>query len=304
MRSSQRICQFLLLCLAGVFLSASASAQDLAQLGSGTITLADVDFQLGRRPGADLPELPPAILNSTIDLIASQRLALASLRNMNVAASDDVVDRWLEANPPPTNNPDYKLSAEEIVSAICKETKMTAETYRSVIAFRLSWPLYLKKLLTDENVEKHFRKQTARFDGTLFEVEIASLAASAGESESRESAEAKLLRIKGQLAPDMSDFGVVAKADREIEYYERRWIRGTGDLDPKLIDTILTMKTGELSAPAHSAAGVHLIHLIDKKSGDRQLSEVRDEVRAHMLIFLLNHLALKSAEAMPLKSKQ
>lgn len=289
---------------AGVLLSNVGKAQVLAHLGEEPITQSDVDFQLGRRPGTQGAALPPALANSTIDLIAAQRRALASLRKMKIAVSRAAVDRWLEQNPPPTNNPEYKLSADEIVTAICKETQLTQDTYRDLIAFRLSWPIYLKKLLTDANVEKHFGKQTARFDGTEFEIEMASIATSAGESEQRQFSESKLAKLKEQLEPEADNFGDLAKADREIEFFERRWVRGTGDLDPRLLDTIITLQKDDISAPVHSASGVHLIRLIDMKPGNRGLSEARDEVRGHMLIFLLDHLADKSAASLPLKSNQ
>ncbi len=281
----------------------TAAAKTLAYVGEMPITAADVDFQLGRavRAGESLPDLPAAMLNSTVDMIASQRQALAALRKSKQAVSDQGVDTWLEANPPATDQPDAKLTAQQIVTAVCQQASLDERAYRDFVAFRLSWPEYVKKHLTESNVEKHFRRQTARFDGSQFEIEMLSIPMAAGASESRNQAASQLETIRANDDP-AANFDGFAKANEGMELLTRRWVRASGDLDPRLVDTILELQDGELSPVLHTATGVHLIHRLASRRGERKLSEVRPEVRAHMLLFMLNHLAEQSREQMPFKA--
>ena len=79
-----------------------------------------------------------------------------------------------------------------------------------------------------------------------------------------------------------------------------RWIEGSGSLDPQAIDALLKLQVGDVSQPVHTPSGVHLIRLLDRQTGDLQLEQVKDEVRAHLLVYLLHYLASKSEDQLPL----
>ncbi len=274
----------------------------LAQLGQQPITAAEVDFQLGRvaRPGETLPELPAVVVNSTIDLIASQRQALATLRRSGEAVSEKEVDSWLESNSLAMATDEQPLTVERIMAQIRQQYGIEAQAYRDLVAFRLSWPAYIQKHMSDVNVEKHFGRQTARFDGSQFEIEMLSMPVSAGASAARSQAATELSAVRAEQEEQSADFDSLASSQRPFELLSRRWIRGTGDLDPRLIDSILQLQDGEISPPIHTATGVHLIRRLATRGGNRPLAEVKHEVRAHMLLFMLEYLAAQSRQGMPL----
>ncbi|MEZ6138637.1 MAG: peptidyl-prolyl cis-trans isomerase [Pirellulaceae bacterium] len=280
----------------------------LAHVGEQPITFADVDFQLGRQAadGEPLPALPPVVLQNTIHLIGLQRQALAALRKADKAVSLAEVNRWLETNPPPSDAPEVKLKADQIVQAVCNQTGQSPTSYRDLIAFRLSWLEYLKTHLTDANVKKHFENQRERFDGTQFDIEVVSIAVPAGQSAARSKAVAQLAKLKQVAPPENAAWSELTQevGIEQPEIIERRQVRGTGDVDPLLVDILLKMQPGETSAAAQTATGVHLIRLHGKRAGSRTLVDARDEIRAHMLLFLLEHLASRSRSEMPLKSDQ
>ena len=83
---------------------------------------------------------------------------------------------------------------------------------------------------------------------------------------------------------------------------EKIWVRGTGDLDPALITAIMKLSPDEVSDPIHSPTGVHLMQMHEVEAGAKTLPEVRDEVRAHMLLYLLEHLAKSSEGQLPLQA--
>ena len=83
---------------------AQEKATVIAKLGEQSITDRDVDFQLGRvatDSGQPLQQLPPAILQSAIYLLAQQRQALQTLRTRKLALGREDVERWLDENSQP-----------------------------------------------------------------------------------------------------------------------------------------------------------------------------------------------------------
>ncbi len=57
---------------------------------------------------------------------------------------------------------------------------------------------------------------------------------------------------------------------------------------------------GKITEPFDSATAVHLVKVIKIEPGSRPLSEAQDDVRKHMLVYLLEYHASKSAAEMPL----
>ncbi len=261
--------------------------EPLAFVGDQPITRAEVDLQLGRVSTADNPvaALPPALEGTTIHLIALQRQALQTLREMKQSVAPTELDKWFEEHP---------ITDEQ-------RSGPGEESIRQLMEFRLSWQPYLAKHLTDQNVQRHFDNQRQRFDGTLFNLEMISTAVPPGTSPARQVAVDKLLKLRQQAIENGDELSVVVRDDKAFELLKAAKLRGSGDLHPTLIDTVLKLKKNEWSQPVHSPVGVHVIHLIDVTAGTRELSEVEGEVRAHMLYFLLEHLAAKSSKQHPLR---
>lgn len=285
----------------------------LAKLGEQTITDRDVDFYLGRissENGEKLNELPPAVMQSTIYLIAQQRQALQTLRTRKLALGREDVERWLDENSQPRNG--EKQPAAQIIREQASKAGVTESNLRDHWAFRLSWQRFLQQQLTDANVAKHFENQPKRFDGTRFKVSIVDVAATAGRSDRREKIVGALnaLRnrlVKGDLAwkdleSELQRAESLGEMPVQMRVREDLWVRGTGDLDPTIVSTLVKLEPNSISDPIHTPTGVHLVKLLEIEAGTKELADVRDEVRAHMLIHLLDHLAKQSESQLPLKS--
>ncbi len=318
MKHRPLIAFFVLLSLAGLHsrIASLACAQEgvknLAKLGEQFITANDVDFQLGRVANESvepMAELPPAVLQSTIYLIAQQRQALQTLRTQNLAVRRDDVERWLDENGQPQDG--SRLTADEMLRQQSQRTGISEVDLRDHLAFRLSWQRYLQKQLNEKNVAKHFENQTERFDGTRFQVSIVDLAATAGSSAKREQSTAKLNALRAQLESSALSWKELASKLQESEesaaasrfrVREKVWVRGTGDLEPTIITSVMKLEPNGVSEPIHTPTGVHLFQLHEVELGTKRLPEVRDEVRAHMLIHLLEHLARQSESQLPLQA--
>ena len=305
------VCLLLTHCVLPQCATAQDGAKNLAKLGEQFITDKDVDFQLGRVAGestAELPKLPTAILQSTIHLIAQQRQALQTMRTRNLALRRDDVERWLEENAqPPDGN---RQSASEIVRKQSQRAEIPEAAFRDHLTFRLSWQRYLQQQLNEKNVAKHFENQTKRFDGTRFRISLLEVAVPAGKSPVRDTSTNKLSDLKSRLSEKSLSWKELASTIdlknseglQAARVREKIWVRGTGDLDPALITAIMKLSPDEVSDPIHSPTGVHLMQMHEVEAGAKTLPEVRDEVRAHMLLYLLEHLAKSSEAQLPLQA--
>ncbi len=271
--------------------SALGSKTILARIGVQTIDIADVDFFLGRRPKDDLPALPFTTRENALHLFALQRQALETLRAQKLAVTDAEIDDWIVAQ---SGASEPQRTLENVIQTICQQHGLSREKYRAHVAFRLSWQRYLDNQLTEDNLKKHFARQHARFDGTRFKVDVASVPVPAGNNQPRVAAHEALKKLGARFSDEPpSD-------EATVIVFTSKWVRGSGDLDPSLITPLLSSVPGDFSKPLDTASGVHIIRLIDTEAGKLQLAEVRGQVRAHMLLYLLEYLAQPSQEHLPL----
>ena len=281
----------------------------LASVGEQLITQADVDLTLGRTASGrnDLPEVPEPVLMTSVEIIAQRRQAMESLKRSGKRVADAVIEKWLLENSPP----DLKLTAAQALAARADAAQVTPDSYREFLAFRLSWQEYLQTALTEKNIEKHFGNQKSRFDGTRFHVEHLWIAAPPGKSASRADAHKKLNEMRLKIVADQMTMVEAGQALLEPGTDEKTkelaakevgplWLSGNGPLMPRIVDEVLKTAAGKISEPFDSATAVHLIRVKQIEPGSRKLGEVQDDVRKHMLVYLLEFHAAKSASEMPL----
>ena len=205
-----------------------------------------------------------------------------------------------------------KSTAAEIIREQASKAGITESNVRDHLAFRLSWQRYLQQQLTEANVAKHFENQPKRFNGTRFKVTVADIAAPAGKSDRRNKLDETLKTEQSRLmsgdlswkdlTTDLQKTELLQGQADKIRVREDLWARGTGDLEPTIISALMKMEPGTYSQPIHTPTGVHLVKLIEVEEGTKELSEALDEVRAHMLLHLLDHLARQSESQLPLKA--
>lgn len=273
----------------------------LASVGDVLITHADVELSLGRAgvAQADLPAIPERVLMATVDIIASQRRALETLRKSNKVVSDAEFEKWLIENSPP----DLKLTADQALTARAEAARVTKDSYRAFLTFRLSWPNYLQRMVTDQNLEKHFKNQKQRFDGTRFQVEHIWETAPPGSSSRRTAAHERLTAIRQKILDDQMDFAAAGKelgGDEAEKMAAPQWVSGNGPLMPAIVDRVLETPVGKTSEPFDSSQAVHVVRVTAVEPGRRSFEDAKEDVRKHMLLFLLDFLAKPAAKEMPL----
>jgi parvulin-like peptidyl-prolyl isomerase len=281
--------------------AASEPTRVLASVGDVLITQADVELALGRAGKAteDLQPVPLPVMMSTVDIIARQRQALETLKKQGKRLSDEQIDQWLTNNRPP----DSQASAAEALADRAAAARVTVDNYREFLAFRLSWPAYLQTMLSDANIEKHFLNQKSRFDGSRFEIEHVWIPVPPGNSKARTAARAQLTSLRDQITSGGLTFAAAGKqlgGDAGEQAAAPQWLAGNGPLIPRVIDQVLQTPAGSTSDVFDSAQAVHLIRVLQVEPGERTLAQAHDEVRKHMLLYLLDYLARQSQHELPL----
>lgn len=283
----------------------------IAKLGEQNITRAEVDFLLGRREAGDTP-LPAGTLNAATYILAQQRLALETMRRLNLAADEAAIDRRIERNLADRLDLEPGASLRQRVALLAAQWNITPESYRETIAFRVSWEAHLQRHLTQANLARHFGNQPARFNGTEFSIHRVWLAVPIGESDRREAARQILTDLRTNLksAADWQQALATAQSDHQerlqeanlkLESVTNQTLQGVGDVEAAIVDAVLGLDEGTWSKPVDTINGVHLLHLIHRQPGTDELSEVEGSVRGHLLVFLLEHLAKQSREKLPLR---
>lgn len=286
-------CIISLLCLPA---AATDDRQNVvAQIGNQDVTLAEVDLLLGR--DAQSAALPRKTLHLSLAILAKQRRALETMRKLKIAATSDAIDRWIESLA--TNLPD-NLSVDDWLSLQAEALGVTKSAMRESIAFRLSWKTYLAKHLNAETLRRHFDNQPHRFDGTKFAVELISIAVPVGQSAARDSAKKQLTDLLGKLAKASSAVDELELFAPELSLH-RETITGTSPVDPVILDFVAKAKPAEWSPAIDSIVGVHLVRVVEQELGDTEFEAVEDQVRANVIVYLLDYLARVSADSLPLR---
>lgn len=267
----------------------------LGQVGGIHITQAELQLVLGHEESA----LDFAARQQAVQLFAQQIQALHTLRKLGLAPSGDEVDNWIIANLALDSRHE---SAGGLLQQFAKRAGVDELVYREYIEFRLAWKAYLVRHLTEKNLTRHFANQRPRFDGTEFKIALISAPASAGDSPQRRKLASELIELIGDDIDGALEKAVEETTAGDWRVTQSQWVRGTGALDPTLITPLLDLEIGRWHAPVHTASGVHAIALREVRPGEFKLDQVQSDVRAHMLLYLLEHLAQQSSSRLPLLS--
>ncbi|MCA9130005.1 MAG: peptidyl-prolyl cis-trans isomerase [Planctomycetales bacterium] len=304
----------------------------LAWVGTRPIRQADIHFMLGRRPAipkelaltigitdsessqradvnssnrsarglGEFAPLEQSVTESAIALLAKQWQALNTMKVRHLVLDSKTIDAWILAQ---------RFASEEIGADVVSHTEhlanqwaITPDVYRDLVTFRLSWQAYLGKHLTNENMEKHFKKQPQRFDGTQFKISMISARVPLGQSAQRDATRAALSELRVQSS-DTDEVWKQAKTLQNERWMltDATWVRGYGDVEDAVVTLLMTVEEDSWSEPVDTLTGVHLLRLEEVRAGSSTLQEVQGQVRSHMLVYLLDYLAAQSSEQLPLR---
>lgn len=277
----------------GATCAVSSSAQDsqvepaltsnvAATVNGDVIAIGQVERDLSKSLGKILlnPKQKLIARSATLEKQINQKVAFDFLKANQADFSDDEVRLQLE---------DLKsqlATVEKTIDDYLKETDQTLAELKFQIAWRSSWPTYLKQKLTDEVLEAHFDQHRRRFDGT--QLRVAHLLLKPDDSESALSNENEARRqnataIRDDVLSNVHSWGAAVEAHSNAPTRqtggEIGWIKIDGPMPKSFTEAAFSLSPGEISQPVETRFGIHLIKCLEVKQGTLGWRDTIDSVK-------------------------
>ena len=220
------------------------------------------------------------LLAAALEQVIDRRLVLRSLQRTAQAASDQDVAHALEVL-------EKQLVAQKITLADhCRQIGLEVDDVRRLLLWRLTWQNYLTKYLTDENLQKYFDKHRSQFDGTQLRVAHILLKDAAQADEIR--AQIATGKLAFADAAKQHSTGPSAKDGGDIG-----WIEHRQPMPEAFSKAAFDLQPGQVSQPVSTAFGIHLIQVLETKSGKKTSQDAAGELKPAVALFLFRFLADK-----------
>jgi len=280
-------------------LDQSAGAADVAAKVNGEpIYAAQVDAELraafGNKqlPDDDQQRLKRAALDQVID----RHLVLAYLTKTGQAASKADVDLELSQFEKDLKSQNLSLAEHS------KNVGLSEADIRRALAWKISWKRYCDKYLTPQNLEKYFQQHRRDFDGTQLRVAqiLLKLKPDADDSAVTVATE-KAAKLRNEIVDAKIAFADAARqhsqAPSKDDGGDIGWIERRGPMPEDFSRTAFALKKGEVSQPLKSPFGIHLITVLEEKSGGKSWNDVDAELRPAVVVYLFRFVADKERAA-------
>ncbi len=223
---------------------------------------------------------------NALEQIIRKRLILLYLDKHNTGASAQDIDFELEQVK-------KKLARQKLtLQSYLQRTGFTEEQFRRVLSWQIGWQRYLKRFLTETNLQTYFKRHQREFDGS--KVRVRHILFKTGAQDAKATiAQAAAVRekiVSGELtfeaAAAQHSTAPTAKKGGDIGAIERH-----GAMPEAFAAAAFTLKPGAISQPVQTAAGIHLIQPVSIVPGEKTLDDVRPELITAATKFAFNWVA-------------
>ena len=295
----------LALCADDVFAQGRSSAGRgvvVATVGDEPIHAGDVARLLVKVTGGQdvNPAVLPVLQAQVLAEIVDRRLVLAYARRTKSGAGRSEIDSAVAGFK-------SKLTSQgRSLAGFLEEQSMTEADLRRQIAWRLLWPKYLARYVTDKRLASYFAAHRRELDGTEVSVSHILLRppADAGPR-----AMADLIK-RAQAIREAIGSGKISFAEAARKHSAGPSARDGGRLGPiarhgamseSFSRAAFALEVGRLSEPVTTRFGVHLIRCDAVKPGSKPLAEVRNQIEEALARELIDKLARLEREHTPVK---
>jgi parvulin-like peptidyl-prolyl isomerase len=265
-----------------------------ARVDGEGVSKAEVELEFRRAFGKQQlsDEQRAAAWRAAREQVIDRRLVLAYLQRSKQAASEQDVDfAALQL--------ENELKAQDLtLPQHLAQVGLSLEEMRRALAWKLSWNKYLEKYLTAENLQKYFDRHRREFDGTQLRVAHILLKVPADANDATvQAAQDQARAIRADIAGGGSTFADSAAAHSEAPTAEAGgdigWIERRQPMPEAFSRAAFALEKGQVSVPVRSAAGIHLIAVLDVKPGKKTAQETEAELRPAVTVYLFRWIADK-----------
>jgi len=263
-----------------------------AKVGSTSISTREVAYEVRRAiAGQTLPDPVRQHLEAqALQQLVDRRVVLDHLDREGQAASNQEVEQAM-----------LRLAGQltrqkKTLAMHLDQLGIDESSLRAQFAWQITWRKYLEKYFTDENLQKYFDKHHRDFDGT--QLQVAHILFKVDPKNPQASLQAALeqaRKVRQEITSGKLTFAAAAaqhsaaptaKQGGDIGLISRR------DPMPESFSRVAyALDKGELSEPAETEFGVHLITVLDIVPGQKTWKDVRPELEPALAQYLFEWLA-------------
>ena len=232
------------------------------------------------------------IAQELLEQVIQRRLVMAYLHRTGQAASP--ADLLVAREKLTLRLALEKKSLEEYLL----ERKLNEQQLDLQLSWQLGWPRFLKKYITDDNLQRYFDQHREQFDGT--ERRVAHILLKFSDKEAIEQLRARQVSLRQQI--NKGDLTFVQAAMNHSQSPSAKqggdigWISWNGPMPRAFTDAAFGTKPGTVSQPVQSTFGIHLVKCLEIKRGNGSWQEARDPLRNAIVRYLFSWAADQQRE--------
>jgi peptidyl-prolyl cis-trans isomerase C len=291
----------------GVAARPSATEAKPAALVNGeTISRAEVDALLNARP-LQYVKLTEA------DRLEMQHEALEML------IEDLLLKQFLRKSAPAPSTAEVNRQFNDLVGGVkaqgqslelyLHETSQTEAQVRAAIVATLQRKAYLDRHLSSEAVRRYYDENRSFFDQETVRASHILLRLTPDMTPAeRDAARARLLAVRREIVAGKVDFAEAARRHSEcfsgVNGGDVGWCVRRGVLEESFASAAFALKPGEISDLVQTERGLHLIKVIERKSGPpSDFTRIEGKVRAFAGEALLHDLVAQERQTAQVEIK-
>ena len=283
-RSTFRAAAFLV----GATLVFSTQADDqygpgdpIAAIDGEPVYLGELNLILSATLRADnLDKVDMKVQQATALLLVRRHLAMKSLQQLGGEALDAMIQRRLDTFAAEVRRRGSSL-AEHAEARMSDKASLRAD-----FAWQVAWSRYTGSRLNETNLRKYFQRHIDRYGGNRWEVSQIFVELDSPDRPTIESTRDQLtalaneIRASGAVAEEFanaarqhSDSGSAAQGGLV------GWVENDGDLPSSVMAVIRNLEPGQISRPARSPLGMHLLYVHRKEAGKLTYEGLTDQAQ-------------------------
>jgi parvulin-like peptidyl-prolyl isomerase len=230
------------------------------------------------------------LMRAALDQVIDRRLVLAYLTKNGQAASKADVDLELAKF-------EKELKAQSLsLAQHCERVGLTPDEVRRSLAWKLSWKRYCEQNLSPQNLEKYFQRNRRDFDGTQLRVAQVLFKVPANADDAAvAAAKERAAKLRQDIVGGKISFTDAAKQHSQSPSAaaggDIGWIERQRPMPDDFSRVAFALKTGEVSEPLVTSFGVHLVTLLEEKPGPKKWTDVQNELRPAVVLYLFRWIA-------------
>lgn len=261
-----------------------AYGEELARVNGVPILAAQLEWEVKKflKDGDVDPQYGRVVRAQCLELLVQRQLVVQSLQKSKLAAKPNDVEQELKRLAKRLER------VEKTLDDHLQQIGTDLPTLRGDLLWQLSWKKALDKYMTAENKAKFFKEERQHFDGT--QRRIAHILLKRTPERTNGVLQKELVDLKRRLdAGELSfvdaaqQFSAAPTADKGGDM---GWIGRRDPMPDSFSRAVFDQKVGEVGSPIVSAFGVHLVRVLEEKTGSKTEKEAAAEISEEMRRFL------------------